>query len=256
MLHYTNDLLGYKLAASDGEIGLIEDFYFDDQNWALRYLVVDTGSWLAGRLVLISPHAFGRLDPEEKSLSVNLTRQQIEDSPSIESHQPVSRQHEVDYCRYYRWQPYWNGGTMWGLGAEVMVAPPSPTPAETAHQGDETHLRSAKAVKGYTIHATDGLLGEISGFIVDDQNWTIRDMIVETGHWYAGKEALIPTTAVTRIKYEDSEVFVNLSQAEIRRSGECGATKPMEEILWPGSTDGRPIHNPPLGEPSTGPRDH
>ena len=105
MLRSIKQLYGDKLGASDGEIGHVKDFYFDDQNWAIRYLVADTGSWLPGRQVLISPHSLGRLDQAEKILRVNLTRKQIEDSPSIESHKPVSRQYEEEYYRYYGW-PY------------------------------------------------------------------------------------------------------------------------------------------------------
>ena len=93
MLRSIKQLYGNKLGASDGEIGHVKDFYFDDQNWAVRYLVADTGSWLPGRQVLISPHSLGRLDQAEKILRVNLTRKQIENSPSIESHKPVSRQY-------------------------------------------------------------------------------------------------------------------------------------------------------------------
>ena len=110
MLRIVKELYGAKLGASDGEIGQVKDFYFDDQNWAVRYVVADTGSWLAGRKVLISPHAFGSLHRAGKLLLVNLTRKQIEDSPSIESHKPVSRQYEEEYYRYYGWPYYWQGG--------------------------------------------------------------------------------------------------------------------------------------------------
>ena len=109
MLRSVKKLFEDKLGASDGEIGHVKDFYFDDQNWAVRYLVADTGSWMPGRLVLISPHAFGNLYQGGKVLLVNLTRQQIENSPSIESHKPVSRQYEEEYHRYYGWPFYWRG---------------------------------------------------------------------------------------------------------------------------------------------------
>src|ERR1039457_4829088 len=126
MLRSIKQLCGNKLAASDGEIGHVKDFYFDDQNWVVRYLVVDTGSWLSGRKVLISPHAFGNLDQAGESLLVNLTRKQIEDSPSIESHKPVSRQYEEDYYRYYGWPYYWEGAGLWGgmRGFPILELPP------------------------------------------------------------------------------------------------------------------------------------
>ena len=114
MLRSIKQLYGNRLGASDGEIGHVKDFYFDDQNWAIRYLVADTGTWLPGRMVLLSPHSLGTLDQPEKILRVNLTRKQIEDSPAIETHKPVSRQFEEKYYRYYRWPFYWQGHGLWG----------------------------------------------------------------------------------------------------------------------------------------------
>ncbi|MEP6673163.1 MAG: PRC-barrel domain-containing protein, partial [Chthoniobacter sp.] len=117
MLRSLKHLYGKLLGASDGEVGSVKDFYFDDQRWAVRYVVADTGSWLPGRLVLISPHAFGNFCQQGgDSLLVSLTRKQIEESPAIEAHKPVSRQYEEEYYRYYGWPTYWGGGAMWGMG--------------------------------------------------------------------------------------------------------------------------------------------
>ena len=130
MLQSIKQLYGKKLGASDGEIGHVKDFYFDDQNWAVRYVVADTGTWLPGRQVLISPHAFGSLHQAGKVLRVNLTRKQIEDSPSIESHKPVSRQYEEEYYRYYGWPYYWQGDGLWGMSSfPILEAPAKSLPA-------------------------------------------------------------------------------------------------------------------------------
>ena len=228
MLKNTQEIYGYKLAASDGDIGHVQDFYFDDKSWAVRYLVADTGSWLTGRLVLLAPHALGRLDGGEKLLAVNLTRKKIEDSPSIETHRPVSRQHEADYYRYYGQMPYWEAGGMTGVAGAPALAPPS-TPESRAHHGhnqrDDLHLRSTKAIAGYQIAATDGALGAVSGFKFDEKSWIIRDLVVETGHWFAGKAVLISTDRITRISYEESTVFVNLTKADIQRTAENEVAK-------------------------------
>ena len=134
MLQSIKQLYGNKLGASDGEIGHVKDFYFDDQNWAVRYVVADTGSWLPGRQVLISPHSLGGLDQAGKVLRVNLTRKQIEDSPSIESHKPVSRQYEEEYYRYYGWPYYWQGDGLWGMsGFPILELPPKPAPERASH---------------------------------------------------------------------------------------------------------------------------
>ena len=121
MLNNIKELYGSRLAALDGDLGHVKDFYFDDKAWVVRYLVADTGAWLAERLVLISPHAFGRFNQGGKVMQINLTRAQVEKSPPIEAHRPVSRQYEIAYYRYYGWPAYWSGGALWGLGGLPML---------------------------------------------------------------------------------------------------------------------------------------
>ena len=224
MLRSIRQLFGDKLGASDGEIGHVKDFYFDDQNWAVRYLVADTGSWLPGRQVLISPYAF----PEGfqgKSLRVNLTRKQIENSPSIESHKPVARQYEEEYHRYYGWPYYWQGSALWGMsGFPILELPPKPLPSEPAPAGGpqpecaDAHLRSAQAVDGYRVQASDGVIGHVCDFMMDDQSWAIDQLVIKTGHRFFGKEVRIPSSKVDRISWEESKVFVNLTRAAVEQS--------------------------------------
>jgi len=220
MLQNTKELYGHKLAAVDGEIGHVKDFYFDDKIWVIRYLVADTGSWLTGRLVLLSPHAFGAWDKFGQLLHLKLPMKQIENTPSIESHKPVSRQYEIEYYRYYGWPVYWNGGAIWGLGGLPVVLPPSKDELEAhlKHQPDDKHLQSTQAVTGYHVQAGDDSIGHVSGFLVDDRSWTIHKLVVETGHWYSGQEILISTNLVERISCEDSKVFVNITIAELQRT--------------------------------------
>jgi hypothetical protein len=223
MLQNIKELYGNRLAATDGDIGHVKDFYFDDKIWVVRYLVADTGSWLAGRLVLLSPHAFAKWDRGESTLHLKLLKKQIENSPPIESHKPVSRQYEIEYYGYYGWPGYWNGGAMWGMGGYPTVLPCSVDETEAhraVHQRDDNHLRSAHAVTGYHIQASDGAIGHVSGLLVDDRSWAIRELVVETGHWYSGKEILISPGKIERISYEDSKVFVNLTKADIQRTAE------------------------------------
>jgi len=225
MLRSIKQLYGDKLGASDGEIGQVKDFYFDDQNWAIRYLVADTGNWLPGRQVLISPHALGRLDQTEKVLRVNLTRKQIEDSPSIESHKPVSRQYEEEYYRYYGWAYYWQGDALWGMsGFPMLELPAQPAPSQQAPaigpkpESSDAHLRSTKAVSGYHIQASDETIGHVCDFMMDAQSWAIGQLVIKTGHRFSGKEVLISTKNVDRISYVDSRVLVNLPIETVERS--------------------------------------
>jgi len=223
MLQSIKQLYGNKLAAFDGDIGHVKDFYFDDENWVVRYLVADTGSWLTGRLVLLTPHAFGKLDQDEKTLHIKLHKKKIQDSPSIESHKPVSRQYETDYYGYYGWPTYWDGSAMWGMGSYPVVLPPSKKEMEIQkkyHHRDDKHLRSMQAVTGYHIQSVDGEIGHVNSFLVDDKSWAIHELVIETGHWYSGKEILIPTSKIKRISYEESKVFVSLTKADIQKTAE------------------------------------
>ena len=224
MFQSIKQLYGIKLGASDGDIGHVKDCYFDDQIWAVRYVVADTGSWLPGRQVLISPHAFGNLEQAGKVLRVNLTRKQIEDSPSIESHKPVSRQFEEEYHRYYGWPYYWQGDGLWGMsGFPILELPAKPLPIEPATargpqpERPDAHLRSTQAVGGYGLQASDGMIGHVCDFMMDAQSWAIRQLVIKTGHRFSGKEVQIPTRKVDRISYPDSTVFVNLTKEAVEQ---------------------------------------
>lgn len=225
MLRSIKKLYGDKLGASDGDIGRVKDFYFDDQSWAVRYVVADTGIWLTGRQVLLSPHAFGSLNQDGKALLVNLTREQIEASPSIESHEPVSRQYEKEYYRYYGWPSYWQGDGLWGMSGFPILELPTKPPlnehtaaVDSKRKHTDTHLRSTQAVNGYHIKASDGIIGHVCDFMMDDQSWVIGQFVVKTGHRFTGKEVQIPTSKVDRISYEDSTVFVNLTKEAVEQS--------------------------------------
>jgi hypothetical protein len=216
------DLLHFQLTALDGDIGHVSDFYFDDQNWVIRYLVVNTGSWLTGRQVLLSPHAFGALGLAEKKLYVKLYKKQIEYSPTIEMHKPVSRQYEADYYRYYGWPTYWAGSSIWGLTGTPFIPFTTGDNLEKQalyHHREDKHLQSINSIIGYQLHTNDGPIGRVKGFRVDDRTWMIRDIVVNTGHWYAGKEILISPTKVLRIRYDEAQLHVSLTRSEIEDTG-------------------------------------
>jgi uncharacterized protein YrrD len=253
MLRSIKKLYGEKLRASDGEIGHVKDFYFNDQKWVVRYVVVDTGSWLLGRLVLIAPYAFGRLDQDRAFLQVNLTRQQVENSPPIESHKPVSRQYEEEYFRYYGWPSYWRGAGTWGTNAFPIGSPPTspsalgspppfPLPSEVPPDRDnalnvnDPHLRSTRAVTGYHLQTREETIGHVTDIVMDDKSWAICQLVVGTGTWFSAKEIVISPSHVNRIHYADSKVFVNLTKEAILQAPEfhvptLGATNPDAQNL-------------------------
>ena len=225
MLRSIKQLYGDKLGASDGEIGHVKDFYFDDAKWAIRYVAADTGAWLPGRQVLISPHAFGNLDEAGKILRVKLTRKQIEGSPSIESHKPVSRQYEEEYYRYYGWPYYWQGGALWGMGGFPILELPPKSPAHKSDpvsgpqpEGPNAHLRSTQAVNGYHLQASDGTIGHVCDFMMDTRSWAIEQLVIKTGHRFSGKEVRVPTGNVDRISYNESTVVVKLTKQAVEQS--------------------------------------
>jgi len=228
MLNSLKQLYGKPLGASDGDLGQMRDFYFDDQHWTVRYVVADTGKWLPGRQVLLSPHAFVDGPPTGKARHVNLTRKQIEDSPAIETHKPVSRQFEAEYHRYYGWPFYWEGDGLWGgmRGFPVLEVPPNFTasepPAATGQkpEPDDPHLRSTQAVNGYQLQAADGIVGHVCDFLMDDKSWAIQQLVIKTGHRFTGKEVQIPVSQVERISYEESTVFVRLNKEAVEQSPE------------------------------------
>ncbi len=211
MLQSIQKRFGEKLRATDGEIGHVKDFYFDDKNWTVRYLVADTGGWLSGRWVLIPTPALGHLYPEGKVLLVNLTRQQIENSPSIDQHKPLSRQHEEEFHRHYGFPYYAESWPLWGLAGYPVVAPPPPE-TDAKKQRADAHLRSARELAGYHVETGDGVVGKAIDFLIDGRTWGIREIVVECGHWYAGKQVVVPTDKVSRIDYDQSTFYVDATK--------------------------------------------
>jgi hypothetical protein len=221
MTHHINSLYGNRLGATDGDIGHVKDFYFDDRRWQVRYVVADTGSWLPRRQVLLSPHAFGPLEHHEKLLLINLSRRQIEDSPPIDSHRPVSRQYEADYFRYYGWPVYWVGDGFGGFGGfpGVVSTRVEPEQSKGGHcEAEDAHLRSTRAVTGYQVHALDGTVGHVSDFVVDEKTWGIREVILEAGRWYSTKIIRISPSDIQEISYERSAISLSLTQEDVRRA--------------------------------------
>lgn len=234
-------LLGFTLSATDGEIGKVKDFYFDDKTWTIRYLIVETGSWLHGRKVLISPEALFATDWVGETFPVNLTKEQIRNSPDIDTEKPVSRQQEMKLYEYYPWTGYWSG-SLWGggFGTIGMVTPTpvsaqqaayetEPDLAENESSGDQ-HLRSTDTVKGYSIKAIDGEIGDVEDFIVDDNTWKIDFIIADTGNWFPGKKVLISPNWIKEVKWETSSVIVDVTVDRVKNSPEYDPDRVISEV--------------------------
>lgn len=226
MLRKASSLTKSNVNAADGEIGNVEDAYFDDVAWVIRYLVVDTGTWLTSRKVLISPYSVIPPLASNAMINVSLTRAQVKDSPDVDTHKPVSRQHERAYLGYYGFPTYWNDAGLWSMGEYPLIPPAALSHSHEARDQRESdvnpedvHLRSIKNVGGYFIEATDGNIGHIDDFIYDVESWAIRYMVVDTSNWWPGsKKVLVATSWIDRIDWIDSRVFTTLTQDAIKNS--------------------------------------
>ncbi len=225
MLISASHMKDLTILASDGEIGSVEEFFFDDDTWTIRYAVVKAGSWLFERSVLISPIFVSEVNWEGKQLRLNLTKEQIEKSPDINTHQPVSRQVEMEYMNYYGSSYYWGGSSMWGMGSYPGELPMAAAPMQadgiaSTRDPADSHLRSTTAVKGYYIGTTDGEIGHVQDFIVDAETWSIRYLEVATNNWLPGKKVLISPEHIESVDWLESKVMVDLPREVIRSAPE------------------------------------
>jgi sporulation protein YlmC with PRC-barrel domain len=226
MLRSANELKGYKIIALDGEIGKVYGFYFDDHQWTIRYLVADTGTWLENKLVLISPHSLGKPKWQEKELLVSLTKKQIEESPDIDSDKPVSRQHEIELSNYYQWPNYWAGTS--GYIPAYGYIPPVPAPVTIEQEEGDPNLRDIREVTSYSIHAIDGDIGHVEDFIIEDETWKIRYLVIDTRNWLpGGRKVIISLPWIEKIVWHESKVYVNLSRNKIKNSPEYDFSIPL-----------------------------
>ncbi len=238
MLWNASKVNGYAISASNGQLGTVSDFLFDDASWMIRWLVVDTGKWLSGRKVLLPTSSLGHFNLDRQEIAAKLTMQQVKDSPDIDTDRPVSRQTESSMFDYYGSTPYWAlgpGMSGYGIGAGMgMVGAGGPLGAspslgaghgrreqelaETRHANDDPHLRSIDAVTGYHIHATDGEIGHVEDFIVGDDDWRIHYLVIDTKNWWPGKKVLIPPGSATDINWADRLVELSYNRQKVKDS--------------------------------------
>lgn len=213
MLRNSSEIIGYTIGASDGQLGRVTDFLFDDETWLVRWLIIDTGSWLSGRKVLLPPSVLGHFSAIGDQFSVRLTKQQVKESPGVETDLPVSRQMETNTYHYYGWNPYWSSGLYMGgyaWGADGLS--PVPYYGESLRRAEEIaaeeqlhsdlHLRSVKAVTGYHIHASDGEIGHVADFLVEDADWGIHYLVVDTKNWWPGRKIFCFATLDQRYRLD------------------------------------------------------
>ncbi|MBZ0156542.1 MAG: PRC-barrel domain-containing protein [Alphaproteobacteria bacterium] len=227
-------LSGYTITATDGDIGKVHDFLFDDESWGVRYIVVDTGRWLPGKLVLIAPQAVSLPDDKAKTLPIRLTMEQIRNSPGQEKDMPVSRRYQRELNAYYGWSPYWTFGGFYNAAPPLQ---PSEPPSEILEEGEEPeeegadpHLRSMGEITGYIVQANDGETGHAGDFIVDLEGWIIRYMEVDTRKWLPGKRKLFPVQWIVEISWSEYRVYVDSTTDIIKGSPSHDPSVPLTRV--------------------------
>jgi sporulation protein YlmC with PRC-barrel domain len=243
MLHKASELIGSSIAAKDGDVGSVTDLLFDDESWSVRWLVVDTGTWLPGRKVLLPSSHLVRVLPAARGISVDLTREQVKSSPDVDTDQPVSRQMEARMYDHYGSTPYWPAGA--GLGAPMAGYPgyippagygyvaPAPTPVEERvgyqpRRSGDPHLRSASEVTGYHIQGSDDEFGHVADLLVDSEGWSIRYLIIDTKNWWPGKHVLVAPSWVEAIDWGARVLRMRHTRDEIRNAPEYDPTLEIE----------------------------
>lgn len=229
MVRSVRNLQKYQVMATDGPIGHVDQFFFDDQRWAIRYLVVDTGNWLPGRRVLISPFSIRAVDWSGGTVVLSITRGMVQSSPDIDTHKPVSRQQEAAYLGYYGYPYYWGGAGLWGPGpypSGIGAAEAADARArveaelEDARAKGDSHLRGSKEVIGYHLQATDGELGHVEDFLVEDDSWAIRYIAIDTSNWWFGKKVLVSPDWIREVSWSQKKVFVDLTRQSVKDAPE------------------------------------
>jgi len=244
MLRDLNGLIGYKIHATDGELGTADEFYFDDTTWEIRYLVVRMGSWLAGRSVLISTAALKRPGWESKSFPVALTREQVRTSPDIDTEKTVTRRHELELHRHYAWPLYWGDSFYAGgmSGSPLFGGPAQGEKTERPAAEEESHLQGTRDVTGYKLHAADGTIGHVKNYIINDETWEIRYLVADTGIWLPGRNVLVSPHWIESVNWETSEIYVDLTREAIKESPAYDPEQPVSDDYESGLYDhyGRP----------------
>jgi hypothetical protein len=231
MLRSLKELKGYSVRATDGDIGSISDFYFDDREWRIRYVVVDTGRWLPGRRVLVSPVACLSPEWDHKEFPVSLTKEQVKNSPGFDTAQPVSRKYEAELSKYYRWPMYWGAAPEVGgwMAAPSAVADPHHPVSPKPESETGPNLRAMVDLLGYGIRAVDGDIGHVEDLIADDGDWTIRYLVADTRNWLPGRKVLLSPEWTGRISWAARDVTVEMTQQQVKDSPEFDSTAPVNE---------------------------
>jgi sporulation protein YlmC with PRC-barrel domain len=240
MLHNMQEIKSYDIVAIDGSIGTVHDILIDDKHWTVRYLVVDTVKWLPGKKVLISPMHIKDFDLVNGNVELSLTKDKIKNSPPIDMDLPVSKEYELEYSNYFGLRPYWNGHSFWGPYVyPTQLAESTQTNEDyipDVEHPEEANLRSFKEISGYGIEAKDGGIGHVENFVISDETWNVRYLVVDTSNWWVGKHVLVAPLWINYVSWHDKVVYVDLKKDTIENGPEYdpnqGITQDFEDEIF------------------------
>jgi sporulation protein YlmC with PRC-barrel domain len=265
MIRPATTLNGYQLLARDGTVGEVRDFFFDDELWQIRYLVVDTGRWLSSRRVLIAPEVVQQPEWDAQRLPSLLTKEQVRQSPTLDDEYRITRQQESELRQHYGWGDYRRDerGTAEQTGDAdgLLDAPSDPavrdrhpdavTPAATPGAGadaelaaaargaqqdrSEPHLQSVRVMNGYHVEARDGSIGHVEDVLLDVRTWEVRYLVVATRNWWPGQKVLVSPQLIDQVSWAESHVVVRMTRDEVKAGPQYDPER-LEEL-----TDERPL---------------
>jgi hypothetical protein len=206
MLHNLKTLTGSSVIATDGEIGNVSNFLFDGLSWTIHYLVVDVGTWFKRRDVVLPIAAVDPPDWAQKTFHVHLTKEQVRNSPDVDTEKPVSRQQVIAMEEYWGKMASWVHTAM-DLGAQIPTGMKYPV-----HSQEDPHLRSTWDLLDYEVWATDGEIGSLEGLIMDEASWHLGYLDVKAGDWLLGRSVLIPTRWVKSISWANLRINLHHSK--------------------------------------------
>lgn len=212
-------MTSYTVLATDGEAGKIDDLYFDEKTWGTAYAAVRIGSRIGGRRVFLPPTALGKPDWEREEFPVAYSKRQVMNSPDFAICLQAFREDERR-DRNESWIPIWMPSPDVGLGIMMLVNSEGSDKRlqNSSLEEDDPHLRSANAVMGCRVHATDGTIGHVSDLLVDDSTWTVCYLVVSTSRWMPRRRVLITPQSVNTISRVEGLVYVDLTIRKLKSS--------------------------------------
>jgi hypothetical protein len=229
MLRSTKEIEGFTIVASDGPLGSVDEFFFDDDSWVIRYAVVNTGSWLFGKKVLLPPLLFRCPDWKNYCLPVKLTKEQVRNSPDIDTEKPVSRQQELNLHKFFGWMPYWDSSALGAVPTPIMNSSQSTTESISAPTPEQdSHLRRTKEVFGYRIKTRNGEIGHLNDFLLHEDLRLIRYAAVEIRSLFSIKKVLLSKDWIKSISWNDQTLYLDLDREFVKNSPEFNPANPVD----------------------------